>query len=211
MISGIVLASGFSRRMGEDKLLLEFAGKPVAERVIEAAKASMLDEVIVVCKDAAIVKMAERLGAAVVINENADIGQSESIRLGVISANSEANGIMFIAADMPLFESRVIDMLIHEFSMNIESIVVPLYSGVRGNPVIFPASLKEELMSLSGDEGGRAIIEKFSERVIFVETGSSLSGMDIDTKEDFETIKALWEKMDSKQIGNLGHKNVRKG
>jgi len=195
MISGIVMASGFSRRMGADKLMLEFGGKPVAERVIEAAKSSGLDEVIVVCRDPAVSKIAENLGVSAVVNEKAQLGQSESIRLGVISANSEANGLMFIAADMPLLESRVIDMLIHEFSMNLESIVVPLYNGVRGNPVIFPASLKEELMSLSGDEGGRAIIEKFSERVIFVETGSSLSGVDIDTKEDFESLKALREKI----------------
>jgi len=31
--------------------------------------------------------------------------------------------------------------------------------------------------------------------VIFVETGSSLSGIDIDTKEDFESLKALREKI----------------
>ncbi|MZQ75330.1 MAG: NTP transferase domain-containing protein [Peptoclostridium sp.] len=198
MISGIVMASGFSRRMGADKLLFEFGERTVVERVIAAAVISELDEVIVVCRDSAVLTIAESLGASAVVNENAQLGQSESIRLGVISANSEANGLMFIAADMPLLESRVIDMLIHEFSMNIESIVVPLYDGVRGNPAIFPASLKEELMSLSGDEGGRAIIEKFSERVIFVETGNSLSGMDIDTKGDFERLKALWKKTNSK-------------
>lgn len=198
MISGIVMASGFSRRMGADKLMFEFGERTVVERVIAATVISELDEVIVVCRDFDVLKIAESLGALAVVNENAQLGQSESIRLGVISTNPEADGLMFIVADMPLLESRVIDMLIHEFSMNLESIIVPLYNGVRGNPVIFPASLKEELMSLSGDEGGRAIIEKFSERVIFVETGSSQSGMDIDTKEDFERLKALWKKTNSK-------------
>lgn len=199
MISGIIMASGFSKRMGRDKLMLEFAGKPVAEHVIEAAKASGLDEVIVVCKDAAVVKIAESLGAAVIINASAQLGQSESIRLGAKSASPKADGLMFIAADMPLIESRTIDLLICEFGKSPESIIVPLYGGTRGNPVIFPADLREELLSLKGDEGGRVIIERFGERVIFVETGSSLGGMDIDTKEDFERLKAMREKPDSKQ------------
>ena len=48
MITGIILASGFSKRMNRDKLLMEIDGVPMVERVIERAVESRLDEVILV-------------------------------------------------------------------------------------------------------------------------------------------------------------------
>lgn len=38
MISAIVMASGFSRRMGKNKLLMDFNGKTIIENTFEALK-----------------------------------------------------------------------------------------------------------------------------------------------------------------------------
>ena len=46
MITGIILASGFSRRMKRDKLLMEIDGIKMAERVIQACNKSSLDDLI---------------------------------------------------------------------------------------------------------------------------------------------------------------------
>ena len=51
MISGIVLAAGAAKRMGQQKLLLDFQGKPVLSRVLEAVLASQLYEVICVVRE----------------------------------------------------------------------------------------------------------------------------------------------------------------
>ena len=46
MITGIILASGFSRRMKADKLLIDIEGSALIERVIKACVDSRLDDII---------------------------------------------------------------------------------------------------------------------------------------------------------------------
>ncbi|MBK1829763.1 2-C-methyl-D-erythritol 4-phosphate cytidylyltransferase [Verrucomicrobiaceae bacterium R5-34] len=51
--AAIIVAAGSSRRMGFDKLLADFAGKPVLQRSIEAfAACSEVSEIVVVCPEA---------------------------------------------------------------------------------------------------------------------------------------------------------------
>ena len=47
-ISGIILAAGASRRLGEPKQLLDYAGEPLLRAVVSAAVASTLREVVLV-------------------------------------------------------------------------------------------------------------------------------------------------------------------
>ena len=63
MITGIILASGFSRRMkGEEKLLLKVDGIPLIERVIRTAQASRVDDLILVYRKDEICAIARRFG-----------------------------------------------------------------------------------------------------------------------------------------------------
>ena len=68
------------------------------------------------------------------------------------------------------------------------SIIIPVYNGARGNPVIFPAALKSDLLNLEGDCGGRIIAERMENIVKLVPIESDLEGADIDTREEYETI-----------------------
>ena len=54
------MASGFSKRMGHDKLLIKIENIPLIERVIKAANSSLLNETILVYKDDRIRELAEK-------------------------------------------------------------------------------------------------------------------------------------------------------
>ena len=96
---------------------------------------------------------------------------------------------MFMVGDQPFLNPSTINILIDTFHQNPHSIIVPVYSGIRGNPVLFPAVMKELLLTLDGDRGGRVLIEKMPERVNLVSIDEEMFGADIDTDGDYENLK----------------------
>jgi molybdenum cofactor cytidylyltransferase len=189
IITGIILASGFSRRMQAEKLLLDIDGTPMVERVIQAARASLLDEVVLVYQNENIKKAGEKHCIKTVYNECADEGQSASIKIGIAAASSGADGFMFLVGDQPFINSATINLLIAAFNQAPHGIIIPVYNGRRGNPVIFPSILKDELLTLKGDRGGRALIEKMPGQVELVAIEDEQLGIDFDTEEDYERVR----------------------
>lgn len=188
-VTGIIMASGFSRRMKTDKLLLKLGDKTVLERVIDACMASQLDEVLVVYRSEKIKDIANSYDLKVVLNEKASRGQSESIKVGINNIDSNTDGIMFIVADQPLLDSETIDVLINKFKTHQGQIIIPRYGETTGNPTIFPATFKDQLNSLLGDRGGREIINKNLKLVSYVDVKNHKAGMDMDTAVEYEKLK----------------------
>ena len=163
MITAIVMASGFSKRMGLNKLLMKYNDKFLIEYTLEKISQCDFVEKIIVTQYEEIEKLTNNF--KVVINENAHKGQSESIKLGVKSSE-KCDGYMFFVADQPLISQNDIEKLIKVFRENKDFIVIPKYKEKRGNPVIYPSLYKEEILRLEGDKGGKSII-KSSNKILF--------------------------------------------
>jgi molybdenum cofactor cytidylyltransferase len=189
MISGIILASGFSKRMEQEKLLLPIGGIPLVERVLRAAQASRLDDIILIYQKEAIQNIGRKYGITTVHNGQAVEGQSAAVKLGINRAHPKTDAFMFMVGDQPFLNPSTINILIDTFQQDPHSIIVPVYNGIRGNPVLFPSAMKELLLALDGDQGGRVLIEKMPERVNLVSIDEEMSGIDIDTAEDYLGIK----------------------
>lgn len=187
-VSGIILASGFSRRMGANKLLLPLGGIPVIERIIAETVRSRLEETILVCAGEEIAEVGRRYGTKIVHNSSPQEGQSRSVRLGTAAAVEYADGLMFLVGDQPLVTADIIDQLVDRFRKVDCGAVVSYYKGRRGNPVIFSSHSREELMGLQGDSGGRVLLEKMEDGVEAVEFDDEKPGIDIDTAEEYEKL-----------------------
>lgn len=184
MISGIIMASGFSNRMGQNKLLLEIEGVKVIERVIKACKDSLLDEVILIYRLDEIKQIGEKYGIKTIFNPNADKGQSAAVKLGVESSKI-TNGYMFLVGDQPFLNSSVINALIEECRKNKESICVPYYKEKFGMPILFSPIYKNDLLNVKGDKGGREIIKNNPNMVKRLDFNDEYLGLDIDTMDDY--------------------------
>jgi molybdenum cofactor cytidylyltransferase len=182
MISGIILASGFSKRMGTDKLLLKVDGVPMIERVIREAKASKLDEIILVYRNPKVMEIGLKYDIKTVYNGKAEFGQSEALKLGVLSADESAEAYMFFVGDQPFIYTSLIDHIIDKYEASEYLIAVPYYNGRKGNPSIFSSLLKNELLNVVGDMGGREIIDKNQQMVRKVFIDDIKAGMDIDNQ-----------------------------
>jgi molybdenum cofactor cytidylyltransferase len=194
MISAVVLAAGSARRMGEQKLLLPLRGKAVLEWVLESVLASDVSEVVCV------VPNLELLPPRIAITDDklfwlvnlaADRGQSTSVIAGLWATDPNSEGVLFVVGDQPLIRADLINALIERFEKTTALIVAPGYDGQTRNPVLFRRELFPEIIELSGDRGGRALIEKYKDRTEIVEWHDELSFMDLDRREDYERLKEL--------------------
>lgn len=187
-LAAVIMASGLSRRMPVNKLLMDVHGKPLAEWVMDSVKISGFYQVTVVTRCTEIAQIARSKGFGVKNNEHPLLGQSQSVILGT-RCHMDADGIMFLPADMPFLSAGVLDHLKHEFFCAPERIIRPLYVShpggpCPGSPVIFPESLFSELCELSGDRGGKDIILRHGELVTQVPVYDVYAGIDIDTLKD---------------------------
>lgn len=183
-MNGIILASGFSKRMGKNKLLMNFGEEVILQKVIREIKKSNIINLILVAREESVIKLGIEEGIEVVKNEFADFGQSQSIRLGLDKADVD-NNFMFFCGDQPFIDCYSINKLI-DFSLKFkDSIVIPRVKDKVGSPVIFPRLLRCELEALEGDVGGRKVIKDNQDKVKYVDLNNELFLQDIDTLEDY--------------------------
>lgn len=187
MINALIMASGYGSRMGQNKLLLDYKGKPLIEHTMDRILECNFNDKIVVTQYKEILDLAERKYIKGAYNKNAHLGQSESIKLGIKNLKP-GKGYMFFTGDQPLLDVETIGLLIKTFKDNRECIIVPRYRGRRGGPTIFSDTYKEELLLLEGDNGGKKIINKHMNNVVFVEINNEYALQDIDTNEDYNRL-----------------------
>lgn len=188
MITGIILASGLSRRMKRDKLLINLGDKAIIEHVVEACVNSDLDKIILVYRKEQVKMIGEKYKIETIYNENASLGQSQAMKLGLGIANRDSS-FMFLMGDQPFINSDWINKLILEYKKSNLPILVPFYNGTRGSPIIFGCEYRKELLKVEGDIGGREIVRREYLKVHKVYIDDPRLGTDIDTEENLEKVE----------------------
>lgn len=196
MIVAVVIASGYSRRMGQSKLTLELGGATFLQRAIRAAcEATRVGGQLVVVRpeDAYLVAEASPSGATVatLLNPNAVEGQSASVRLAAahLAADPECEAVIYAVVDQPFLTGQVFDTLAGAWTGGRGEILVSTYDGQRGSPVLFARRFFDELQQLTGDVGGRDVMRRHPEAIAEIAMPDPEAGRDIDTWEDYEAAR----------------------
>jgi molybdenum cofactor cytidylyltransferase len=185
MIAAIVLAAGLARRMGRQKLLLQFKGKPVVRWSVEAVLPHVGDCVVVTGEDDAAVRAAlNGLAVRVAVNPRPQDGQGSSIAVGAAALKPWTTSALVVLGDQPLTPKTVIPALVAAQQRGGKAVVAPSYRGTRGTPVLFSSEVFPELRALSGDAGARGVVAARPERVAVVELDVAMPA-DVDTPEDY--------------------------
>jgi molybdenum cofactor cytidylyltransferase len=194
MISAVILAAGRAERMGEPKLFLPLGGKPVLQWVLESALAADFHEVICVSRELESARRQIDIADDRLFwlrNYAADRGQSTSVIAGLWAVNAASDGVMFLCGDQPLIRPELMDALIEKFDDSAAWIVAPKFKGEVHNPILFHRKLFPELLQLTGDRGGRFLLDKHKRKTVLVDWPEELSFLDIDVREDYERLKQL--------------------
>src|ERR1700737_892828 len=130
--------------MGRPKALLPYREGTFLEHLIQVTRHPRIGVTRVVLGAGAdeIRTIAKLDPSVVVLNPNWEQGQLSSICEGIRSLEGiETEGIILCPVDHPLVGARLGGALIGQFYLNGKSIVLPIYNGRRGHPVIFSSVL----------------------------------------------------------------------
>ena len=188
MICAMVLAAGLSRRMGTQKLLLPFGGKTVITHIVDQIAESTVDETYVVVGHEGKRASRELSGRDVSIVSNPDYesGMLSSVRCGLAALPQECGVVLVALGDQPSVTSRLIDEMVRSFAQTEEKILVPIYNGRRGHPVIFSLGYRDEIMTRYDNVGLRGLLHAHPEDVFELSISTSAVLSDMDYPQDYQ-------------------------
>jgi len=190
-IGAVLLAAGAGTRMGgRPKALLELGGVPLVLRQLIALSGAGVDELVVVLGHhaASIMPVIEHFPVTVVHNPLPDDGQVSSLRLGLAAVNRNVDAVLVALVDQPLINEQDITSLIGAFKKRPQgtALVVPRVAGAPGNPVIFGAAVREQILAGDINIGCRQWRKANPEAVASFDTDNRRFVLDVDTLDDIE-------------------------
>jgi molybdenum cofactor cytidylyltransferase len=185
--------------MKSPKLLLPLGGKPMLERVLRTFRRSRVDSVVVVlgAEERRARSEVEFKGERVVVNRRYSRGMSGSLKTGLRAVEGKADAVVVALGDQPFLSSGTVDRLVGAYARSGASIVLPVYRGKRGNPVLFDRRLFPELMRIEGDVGAKSVVQKHGSEVMEVVVEDRGVLLDVDTPREYDA--ALSSLMRSKR------------
>lgn len=186
MISAIVLAAGKSERMGSPKALLAYRGRTFLENILAAISASSIQAPVVVVGHHRN-EIAARLNLPnMIFNPNYEQGMITSFQAGIRALPREASGALLFLVDHPVVETSTIESLIAQHAPN--RIVVPVFEGRRGHPVLFSSEVLQEIVDLPSSQGANIVVRKDPSRIVEVPVDTPGVLVDVDTPEDLKKL-----------------------
>ncbi|MGD2144143.1 MAG: NTP transferase domain-containing protein, partial [Anaerolineae bacterium] len=191
-VAAVILAAGGSTRFGRCKQLLDWGGVSLLAHIADVALEAQLRPVIVVLGYGA--KETYRvLGdrpVQKVMNWGWQAGKSTSLRIGLAAVPPESDAAVFLQCDQPLVTADLLQAVVNRFNGTGALIVHPTHAGRRGTPVLFSERLFAELSTVTGDQGGRVLIDRHPDQVATVDVDSMAVLTDVDTPEDYERLRS---------------------
>lgn len=176
--------------MGTPKQLLRIEGKTILERTLTNVRQAAVNEIVLVLGFAAdaVQKQVSTEGLRVVHNEAYQHGMGTSLRTGLAAVNLESSSALIVLGDQPFVRATTLNQLIECHRSSRPQIVIPLYRGFRGNPVLLDRAVFPEVLHLSGDVGCRAIFGNHTEGICKLAVDDPGVLLDIDSPEDLQKI-----------------------
>ena len=200
MICAIVLAAGQSRRMGVQKLLLPFGSKTVIIHIVDQLTASSVDKVYVVVGSQGERVSRELSGqpVSIVNNSNYKSGMLSSLRCGLHAMAQQCRAVLVVLGDQPSVTTKLIDQMLQTFASTEKQILVPLYNGRRGHPIMFSAAYRKEILTQYDDVGLRGLLHAHKDDIFELSVTAPGVLSDMDYPEDYQRELALLKEKNEK-------------
>jgi len=135
----------------------------------------------------------------VCLNPEYEQGMGSSLRVGLSALEPQIDGALIVLADQPFVRSRTYDRIIDAYCESEAEIVVPVYRGFRGNPVLLDRSVFPEVMVLTGDVGCRAVFGDHIGGIVKVSVEDIGVLLDIDNEEDYARLQEYGGRKDGNE------------
>lgn len=192
MISAVVLAAGYSRRMGFPKLTLPWGDRTVIGQVVSSLAAAGVEDIVVVTGSfrSEVEAALAGLPARPVFNpRHAEDQMLLSLQTGLHSLGGQVEASFVALGDQPQVEAPILRELLEAYLASKPALVVPSFEMRRGHPWILDRSLWPEVLSLDPPFTLRDLLNRFSDRIQYLVVDSDSILQDLDTPHDYRRLR----------------------
>jgi len=190
-LAALILAAGYSSRMGRSKPLLPFGGQTALARVIGSFRQAGIDRIAVVTGHQAeqLDPLLRELDVGAIANPNYERGMYSSVQAGIAALPADVTACFLLPVDIPLVRPSTIAALAANFAAQQASITYPRFGGRRGHPPLIARSLFADILAGQGDGGLHALLQRHQATDVDVLDEGIV--LDMDTPEDYAQLAAL--------------------
>lgn len=190
---GLILAAGYSSRMGAFKPLLPIGDMTAIERVAATLKKADIHNMIGVTgfQRERLSSILASKGIKEAYNRDFEQGMFSSIKAGIRTAldgTGRPEGFFLMLADCPLIPPEVLALMIEKHKACPDAFIIPCYRGKNGHPLFIPTLYAEEILSYEGEGGLKAIRNSHEDKLIRLEVDTEAVVLDMDTPEGYAEI-----------------------
>tara|TARA_B100000579_G_C22731574_1_gene804498 strand:+ start:69 stop:668 length:600 start_codon:yes stop_codon:yes gene_type:complete len=193
-VVGIVLAAGYSSRMGKLKQLLPVAGVPSVVRVARVLANTVSEVAVVLGHRAKEIESALELERCkCVFNKNHSLGMLSSIQCG-IKEFKNASSYLIALADQPMIQESTVSSILYNAKRSSKGIVIPRYEGRCGHPVFIDSKYYDKIVGLPHKVGLNVITRGNKDDTLEIDLSEMEIIRDMDTLDDYKRIQNLYGK-----------------
>ena len=189
MISAaVILAAGFSSRMGSDKALLKLGGRTAIEQIVGSYQTAGVDRIIVVTGQNHETLGLLNLKVQLARNHSPEQGMFSSIQTGVELLESTVDAFFVHPVDTPLIRPHTLQLLAQVLPQQGDiAAVIPCCDGKRGHPPLLRSSMKGVVGQYHGKDGLRGLLAACRTMLLPVADQGILQGMN--TPEQYAALR----------------------
>jgi molybdenum cofactor cytidylyltransferase len=186
-VTGLVLAAGGSKRLGQAKQLLPYGGATLLNHVLSTAREARFDQLLCVLGGGgdAVRSTVEFEGVEVIENHDFGAGCSSSIAAALRAVDPRSDLLVVMLGDQPGVTPETVAALVAGRGQ--APLAACAYDDGRGHPLAFARSMFGELSALHGDKGVWRLLDGHAQDVVDVPIAGPIP-RDVDTWEDYEAV-----------------------
>ncbi|MBR4691595.1 MAG: histidine phosphatase family protein [Oscillospiraceae bacterium] len=189
MIGGVILAAGYSSRMGELKPLLPVGGVPALLRAAEALSGAGAEVAVVTGhRREELTPLIRRCGALELPNPDYDRGMFTSVLTGLRHfAALGAEGVLLLPCDCAAVPKEAVRQLV-ACAGDRGEYALPVYGGKNGHPLWIPARYFDEILGFDGPGGLKGARLLHEDSLLCLPMPWEGVVLDMDTPEDYAAL-----------------------